>query len=30
MELGMVTTIFRAAVLQILILSAPALLIGMG
>lgn len=30
MELGTVTAIFRSAVLQILILSAPVLLIGMG
>ena len=30
MELGTVTTIFRSAVLQILIMSAPVLLIGMG
>ena len=30
MELGTVTAIFRTAVLQILMLSAPVLLIGMG
>lgn len=30
MELGTVTAIFRSAVLQILILAAPVLLIGMG
>ncbi len=30
MELGTVIAIFRSAVLQILMLSAPALLIGMG
>jgi len=30
MELGTVTAIFRSAILQILILAAPVLLIGMG
>jgi flagellar biosynthetic protein FliQ len=30
MELGMVTAIFRSAVLQILMVAAPVLLIGMG
>ncbi len=30
MELGTVTAIFRSAVLQILIMGAPVLLIGMG
>jgi flagellar biosynthesis protein FliQ len=30
MELGTVTAIFRSAVLQILMMAAPVLLIGMG
>ena len=30
MELGTVTAIFRSALLQILIMAAPVLLIGMG
>ena len=30
MELGTITVIFRSAVLQILMLAAPVLLIGMG
>lgn len=30
MELGVATTIMRTAILQILIVSAPVLLIGMG
>ena len=30
MDLGTVTAIFRSAVLQILVLAAPVLLIGMG
>ena len=30
MEIGTVTAIFRSAVLQILIMAAPVLLIGMG